>query len=137
VFRVGADLHHSPSPKASNSHILTNTQSQHHEFYGRRRLGVLPQGAPTSPMLANLAAADLDRKLQEFADHRGLTYTRYADDLTFSSARHPGSIAQVQHEIRRRIGLGGFTENTEKRRVSGLDREGPYSDFWSMARSRS
>ncbi len=44
----------------------------------------LPQGAPTSPALANLCAFHLDCRLAGLAESTGVTYTRYADDLAFS-----------------------------------------------------
>jgi RNA-directed DNA polymerase len=45
----------------------------------------LPQGAPTSPVLTNVICQQLDRRLTGLAKRFGATYTRYADDLTFSS----------------------------------------------------
>lgn len=48
------------------------------------RAAHLPQGAPTSPALANAVAYGLDRRLAGLAARFGATYTRYVDDLTFS-----------------------------------------------------
>lgn len=46
--------------------------------------GFLPQGAPTSPILANCACKKLDKRLYKLSNHIGASYTRYADDITFS-----------------------------------------------------
>ena len=55
------------------------------ESYHSERLGFLPQGAPTSGKLANLVARPLDERLSLIASEHGAVYTRYADDLVFSS----------------------------------------------------
>lgn len=47
--------------------------------------GYLPQGAPTSPTITNIICQRLDRKLSKLAKKNKATYTRYADDITFSS----------------------------------------------------
>ncbi len=49
--------------------------------------GALPQGGVTSPLLANLVCRSLDNSLIAFSKKHKLQYTRYADDLTFSSHR--------------------------------------------------
>lgn len=46
--------------------------------------GALPTGAPTSPAVANLVLAGFDKAIASLSDRMGITYTRYADDLTFS-----------------------------------------------------
>ncbi|MDE0131113.1 MAG: reverse transcriptase domain-containing protein [bacterium] len=48
--------------------------------------GVLPQGAPTSPVLSNMICAQMDSQLQTLARTHQSTYTRYADDITFSTS---------------------------------------------------
>lgn len=47
--------------------------------------GRLPMGAPTSPALSNYASLRLDADLEALAQHCGWTYTRFADDLSFSA----------------------------------------------------
>jgi retron-type reverse transcriptase len=78
----------------------------------------LPQGAPTSPALANLAAFRLDRRLTGLASKFGAFYTRYADDLTFSGDLDFGSaLARFQNLVRGIIIDEGFELRYRKTRV--------------------
>jgi RNA-directed DNA polymerase len=58
---------------------------------------VLPQGAPTSPIVSNMVCTRLDSGLRRLAQDHGCTYSRYADDITFSTTRSrlPEQIATV------------------------------------------
>lgn len=57
----------------------------------------LPQGAPTSPVISNMVCAKMDSQLQKLASIQRCSYTRYADDITFSTSRKdfPASIAVI------------------------------------------
>jgi retron-type reverse transcriptase len=77
----------------------------------------LPQGAPTSPVLSNLAAFFLDVRFHRLAQVLGLEYSRYADDITFS-----GSKRMVPHLLRyipRILKEERFAVNQKKLRVCG------------------
>lgn len=54
----------------------------------------LPLGAPTSPIISNLLCAKLDSDLSRLAREHNCTYTRYADDITFSTHRNSFSLAR-------------------------------------------
>jgi RNA-directed DNA polymerase len=75
----------------------------------------LPQGAPTSPALANLAAFALDRRLDGLGDAFTLTYSRYADDLVFSGPRLTDRGNRTLLEmVRRIVSDEGFRVNDDK-----------------------
>ena len=53
----------------------------------------LPQGAPTSPYISNLILRSMDEKLEKFCLKKEITYTRYADDMSFSSNEDIGGLS--------------------------------------------
>jgi hypothetical protein len=75
----------------------------------------LPQGAPTSPALANLCAWRLDHRLSALAAAAGATFTRYADDLVFSGDRDFERSAKRFHVAAMTIALDeGFEVRARK-----------------------
>jgi RNA-directed DNA polymerase len=81
--------------------------------------GVLPQGAPTSGQLANAVAGELDDLLQTYSLQEGLTYSRYSDDLMFSSRDHfrrPNAEKAVRH-VSGLIVRAGFIVHRSKTRI--------------------
>lgn len=76
--------------------------------------GVLPQGAPTSPVLSNLICLKLDKRLSKLAEKCYCDYTRYADDITFSGAK---TIKSVLPLIAKIIQEEGFCLNDDKTRL--------------------
>jgi RNA-directed DNA polymerase len=91
-------------PKLDNGHVVWP--------------GVLPQGAPTSPAIANLVSRRLDARLHKLAEKCGATYTRYADDLTFSFRTHPEiKLGRFLWWVDGICQQEGFTERADKRRV--------------------
>lgn len=74
----------------------------------------LPQGAPTSPMLANLVAWNLDINLGRYCKRKKFTYTRYADDITISGNKQ---IPRYKTKIYRIIEEEGFIVNYDKTRL--------------------
>lgn len=81
--------------------------------------GRLPMGAPSSPVLSNLAFREEDRMLTFRSRERGWLYTRYADDLTFSSDENPMTPTDLADTVAYIEGELGFKVHPEKRRFSG------------------
>lgn len=79
---------------------------------------VLPQGAPTSPVLANIVCQRMDYLLSAVAKRFGLKYTRYADDITFSSMHNVyQSDSDFLIELQRIITDQGFQIKESKTRL--------------------
>lgn len=87
----------------------------------------LPQGAPTSPIVAELITRILDIRISKIASKNGCSYSRYADDLTFSTNKRtfPDDIARKAHdgtwvvgdELLNKIHNSGFLVNKSKTRM--------------------
>ncbi len=91
------------------------------EHYNSPYVGILPQGAPTSPMLSNLVMKKLDAKLTKIADDNGMSFTRYADDIVFSCKealpRQP--VNRVKRLILKALNDEGFKPNLRKTKLRG------------------
>ena len=81
--------------------------------------GYLPQGAPTSPYIANVVCFDMDSEIQKLADANNAIYTRYADDITFS---YNEEIPDIFSKINRILKKYGFSLNTMKTHLDSGNR---------------
>jgi RNA-directed DNA polymerase len=132
VYRVFRSLNYQPlvafelarlctfAPESSPRYLKANWQNWHKEGvepYRYRGQGFLPQGAPTSPMLSNLAMRNIDSDLTDISKTYGLRYTRYSDDMTFSTRKKTLTRATAMsliYEVRNRIMSAGLRLNRGK-----------------------
>jgi hypothetical protein len=108
------------------AYIIANLCSAEMEVERKNKQGeiekikakVLPQGAPTSPVLSNMICNRLDRKLNGVAKRFGLNYSRYADDITFSSMHNVyQQKSEFTKEIYKIIKEQNFDINEQKTRL--------------------
>jgi retron-type reverse transcriptase len=121
VARVLAGLCTCRTPRESWPALdaAANTSEREARFWAQRRAEAphLPQGAPTSPALANLCSFALDVRLEALARSANATYSRYADDLTFSGdAEFAGSVRSFTRLTERIVREEGFRVNRAKTR---------------------
>lgn len=86
-------------------------------YYVARGERYLPQGAPTSPAITNLICRGLDARLTKVASQLGFTYTRYADDITFSSRDSSVDVGRAIRRIKHSVRDEGFLIHPDKTRV--------------------
>ena len=79
--------------------------------------GQLPQGAPTSPALANLYCMQMDTDIATIAELNNLIYTRYADDLTFSHPDKKHRMGTYISEVTNIVSQYGLKINKKKTRI--------------------
>jgi retron-type reverse transcriptase len=77
----------------------------------------LPQGSPASPAISNIIARRLDKSLTKIAETNGFRYTRYADDLTFSTEKSDVEITKLMSQVRYVAEKQGFKINENKTRI--------------------
>lgn len=94
---------------------ITDEEKEYHRC-------VLPQGAPTSPIITNMICDNLDRRLAGLAKRFGLDYSRYADDITFSSMHNVYQDGgEFRKELKRIIEGQNFKMNEAKTRLQKRD----------------
>lgn len=117
----------------------------------------LPQGSPCSPVISNLICHSMDVRLAKLAKRHSLYYTRYADDLTFSTNKRtlPSEIAiengsryEIGSVFQREIHRSGFSINHNKTRVNFKDSRqvvtgltvnkkiNTHRNYWRLERSK-
>lgn len=77
----------------------------------------LPQGAPSSPTISNIICKKMDHELIKIAKEYSLTYSRYADDITFSTHKKKINKTRILRAIYKVVKNNGFSINENKTRV--------------------
>jgi retron-type reverse transcriptase len=86
----------------------------------------LPQGAPTSPAITNIIMYEFDERIGAYCSERGIAYTRYCDDMTFSGAFDEKEVIAVVKAELQKLGLflknrkTAIINNTKRQTVTGI-----------------
>ncbi|PCJ61606.1 MAG: RNA-directed DNA polymerase [Rhodospirillaceae bacterium] len=108
------------SPRHSDPVWKVRRRNEKIPAYSTGVLGYLPQGAPTSPMLSNLIMTPIDTRISDAAREAGLTYTRYSDDLTFSTPEKNfgrSTASSFIHTIEEILSSAGFRTQHRKTKL--------------------
>jgi RNA-directed DNA polymerase len=118
------------APYSLNSNVANLIAALATNAYAR-----LPQGSPSSPVIANIVAAELDADLASLCGSLGCRYTRYADDITISTSR-----TELSPEIARYPNAQGtgqviigdrLTDIIERHRFRINDRKSRLQSYWT------
>jgi retron-type reverse transcriptase len=94
------------------------------KYYIQKDKRVLPQGSPASPAISNIIAHRLDNRLKGIAKRYGFSYTRYADDLTFSCTQENSkNTGALLHYVKKIVTSEDFTVHPEKVHVMPKSRQ--------------
>jgi hypothetical protein len=101
----GYAIHHFPSWTEAELEFSSRILFWGNGTYAPKCLAI---GAPTSPLISNAIMFEVDEKLSKYAARSGLVYTRYADDLVFSS-RGRLEKDRVLHEVKKVLGSASYS----------------------------
>lgn len=105
----------------ADTKLVTMDGVDYHVQQGER---FLPQGSPASPAISNMIAYKMDRRINGLAMKYGFTYSRYADDLTFSCAKdNEKSIAALLRFVDEIVKTEGFEIHPDKTHIMRKSRQ--------------
>ncbi len=81
----------------------------------------LPQGAPTSPAITNIIMYEFDEKIGNYCEQKGISFTRYCDDMTFSGDFEEKEIIELVKSELKKLGL--FLKNRKTAVISNTKRQ--------------
>lgn len=125
VFGLYKKLGFSPQIATILSLICTMPEEEKIKVHGQVRYlnngkRFLPQGAPTSPMITNIICRRMDARMQGIATKLGFSYTRYADDMTFSGPKSIRSeVNKLLWQVKSVIKAEDFTIHPDKTKIMG------------------